>query len=138
EQRADELAAETAQQEASLNVDDAFAWFNLGTSLTELGRYEEATRAFDRAFVLDTLPWRMLWYQFNLFESYYEVGRYEEIIALANANLQAAEELEESYYWRALAQAGLGNISEATSDLRTALLYNPNFDAARTALDNIQ
>ncbi|MGJ3240785.1 MAG: tetratricopeptide repeat protein [Anaerolineae bacterium] len=136
--RAAEIAAETAQEEALTNVDDAYAWHNLGMSLTALERYEEATRAFDRAISLDMLPWRMLWYQFGLFESYLNVGRYNEMIALANANLNTTPELEESYYWRARAQIELGNISDATSDLRTALRYNPNFNAARIALDNIQ
>jgi tetratricopeptide (TPR) repeat protein len=136
--QAAEIAAEVAQNEATLNLDDAYAWHNLGTALTALGRYEEASRAFDRSNAIGTLPWRILWYQFGLFEAYYNVGRYDEIISLANSNLNTTPELEESYYWRGLASAELGDITSATADLRQALRYNPNYEEARIALDNIQ
>ena len=54
--------------------DDAFAWFNLGTDLTALGRFDEAAAPIDRSRQLG-LPWRMLWYQFGPFRAYYETGR---------------------------------------------------------------
>jgi tetratricopeptide (TPR) repeat protein len=137
-ERSVEIAFETAQNEARLNQDDAFAWHNLGSSLTALGRYQEAATAFDRAMSLGTLPWRTLWYQFGLFEAYYHVGRYDDIIALAKGNLNQAPELEESYYWRGMAYAEQGHTSEAISDFRLALRYNPHFDAAQIALDKLQ
>ena len=137
ESRAAELAAEVAQTEARANINDAFAWHNLGSSLVAVGRYQEAANAFDRARTLN-LPWRILWYQFGVFEAYYQMARYDDIIALANSNLNSSPELEESYYWRGMAYAAQGMTAEATSDFRTALRYNPNFLAASVALDEIQ
>ena len=66
--------------------DDPFAWFNLGSDLVALGRFEEAAQAYDRARRIG-LPWRMLWYQFGPFRAYYETGRYDEVIALADATI---------------------------------------------------
>ncbi len=136
ETRAAEIALATAQEEARADQTDGFAWHNMGTSLVALGRYAEAATAFDRARTAG-LPWRMLWYQFGPFEAYYEVGRYEEVISLAQSNLNQANELEESYYWRGMAHAALGNTTQALSDFRTALQYNPNFAAAQAALDEL-
>jgi tetratricopeptide (TPR) repeat protein len=136
ESGAAEVAFTTAQEEVRADQTDGFAWHNMGSALVALERYAEAATAFDRARTAG-LPWRMLWYQFGTFEAYYEVGRYEEIISLAQSNLQGANELEESYYWRGMAHAALGNTSQALSDLRTALQYNPNFAAAEAALNEL-
>ena len=87
--------------------DDPFAWFNLGTDLTALGRFDEAASAYDRARQLG-LPWRMLWYQFGPFRAYYETGRYDEVIALADATLRTAKHVEELFFWRGLAQQAQG------------------------------
>jgi hypothetical protein len=136
EDRAAEIALQTALDEASENQQNGFAWHNAGTSLVELGRYREAARAYDRARQT-SLPWRMLWYQFGMFEAYYEMGRYNDIISLTTSNLNQAAELEESLYWRGRAHLAIGNTNQAVSDFRTALRYNPNFDAAQAALDNL-
>ena len=130
------IALETALEEVAENQQNGYAWHNAGTSLVELGRYQEAASAFDRARQA-TLPWRMLWYQFGMFEAYYETGRYNDIISLASSNLNQAAELEESLYWRGRAHLALGNTNQAVNDFRTALRYNPNFDAARVALDRV-
>lgn len=137
ENRAAELAFEVAQNEARLNPQDAFTWFNMGTSLVALGRYQEAAAAYDQARRHE-LPWRMLWYQFGPFEAYYEVGRYEDVLALAQSNLNNAQELEESYYWRGRALLALGSPGQAADAFRLALRYNPRFAAAQQALDTIR
>lgn len=76
-----ENALATAQAEAAADPKDAFAWFNVGTNLTALGRHDEAAAAYDQAR-LAGLPWRMLWYQFGPYRAYYETGRYEDVRAL--------------------------------------------------------
>jgi hypothetical protein len=132
-----EIALEVAQQDARANQTDGFAWNNMGASLVALGRYQEAATAYDLARQAGNLPWRMLWYQFGMFEAYYNMGRYDDVISLAQINLNQAEELEESYYWRGLALAAQGNNSDAETNFRTALRFNPNFAAAREALDEL-
>ena len=81
-----ERALRIAQEEIALDQNDAFAWFNLGSSALRLGDTQQAVHAFDWARQLG-LPWRMFWYQFSPFEAYWAQGRYQDVIALAEANL---------------------------------------------------
>ncbi|MCG3140637.1 MAG: hypothetical protein HDKAJFGB_01714 [Anaerolineae bacterium] len=127
-------AAQRAQDEWNVNPDDAFAAFNLGSSLVGLGEYEAAAQAFDQARRLK-LPWRMLWYQFGPYEAYLQVGRYDELVALADATLRPTGDLEESYYYKGRALAKLGRSADARAAFELALHYNAHYDAARQALD---
>lgn len=137
-QEAAQIAFETAQAEAEQDRNDAFAWFNMGSSLTMLGRYREATNAFDQSRrTSNRLPWRLLWYRFEPFEAYYNEGRYEEVLSLAQSNLNQASELEESYYWRGRVYAARGETNRAAEEFRRALRFNPNYEAARAALDSL-
>ena len=132
-----EHAFDVAQIEARTNPQDAFAWFNMGTSLTELGRYDEAAIAYDRA-AAGGLPWRMLWYQFGLFEAFYEVGRYDDVLNQVNANLaNGGEYVEEVYYWQGRALAAQGRTSEAINAFQNALRHNPLFTLAQDALNEL-
>jgi tetratricopeptide (TPR) repeat protein len=115
----------------------AFAWFNVGSSLTSLGRHQDAAVAYDQARLLG-LPWRMLWYQFGPYESYHAVKRHDDVITLATATLNVVSNLEESYYWRGMAYLGQADIERARSDFQAALKYNPNFLVAREALDSLE
>lgn len=126
-------AAQRAQDEWNVNADDAFAAFNLGSSLVGLGEYDAAVQAFDQARVLK-LPWRMLWYQFGPYEAYLQVGRYDEVIALADATLKPTGDLEESYYYKGRALEKLGRLADARAAFELALHYNAHYDAARQAL----
>lgn len=126
-----------AQGEARANPTDAFAWFNMGSSLVELSRYEEAAAAFDRATVAG-LPFRITWYQFGSFKAYYEVGRYQDVLALVNTNLtNGAQYVEETHYWQGRVFAAQGRSSEAAASFRRALSHNPRFEAARAALNTV-
>jgi len=132
-----EHAFEVAQEEARSDPENSFAWFNMGTSLTELERYQEATVAFDKAIQLG-IPWRMLWYQFGPFEANYEVGRYEDILRYVDSNLSnGGEYVEETYYWQARALAAQGETSGAISAVRTALRRNPSYAEAQSFLDQL-
>jgi tetratricopeptide (TPR) repeat protein len=125
------LAIAVAETEA--DPEDRFAWFNVGTNHVGLGQFAAAAAAYDRARTLN-LPWRLLWYQFGPFEAYLQVGRYQDVIDLANANLHVTRNLEESYYYRALARRALGDQEGAREDLHKALQYNPHYEQASAAL----
>ena len=88
-----ELALAVAREEARADRRDVFAWFNMGTALTRLGRHEEAAAAYDQARRGGTLPWRMTWYQFGPFEAYYHSGRLDDVLAFGAG---------EPRQWRAL------------------------------------
>ena len=126
-------AAADAEAAVRQSPDAAFAWFNLGTGLTALGRFDEAASAYDRSRQLG-LPWRMLWYQFGPFRAYYETGRYAEVIALADATLSTAKHVEELFFWRGLAQQAKGDLPSARASWERALELNPNYADVQTAL----
>ncbi|MBL8056303.1 MAG: C39 family peptidase [Anaerolineales bacterium] len=123
-------AAEIARQEtAALSGEDlAFAWFNLGTSLTLAGDWAGAAAAYDAARQAG-LPWRMLWYQHGPLNAYYEAGRYDDVITLADATLIQADGIEEIYYWRGQARLALGDQAGAVADWRAAVHFNRNYPA---------
>ncbi len=131
-----EHALRVAQRELSQDENDAFAWFNLGTSALNLGDTQLAVQAFDWARHLG-LPWRMLWYQFGPFEAYWTQERYQDVIALAEFHL-AESSAEEWYYWRGRAREMTGDLAGARSDFTLAIELNANFLAAREALEKSQ
>lgn len=128
-----------ATQDAEINRNDPFAWFNLGTNYTMMGEFSRAAGAYDEARNTGELPWRMNWYQFGMFEAYLEVGRYDDVIALAQANLNdgGGQYVEETYYYGGLAREGLGEIDRAINNLNEAVFFNPNFTSAREARDRL-
>jgi tetratricopeptide (TPR) repeat protein len=127
----EELRAETASA-----PNNAFYWFNLGTAYNALGQHEEAAAAYDQARTIG-LPWRMLWYQFGPYQAYYEAGRYEDVVLLADTTLKDRPYFEESFYYRGLAQAALGDTKAAHQDLQKAASFNPNFIPAADALASL-
>ncbi|MBZ0274575.1 MAG: tetratricopeptide repeat protein, partial [Anaerolineae bacterium] len=128
-------ALETAQAEAQRNPQDGFAWYNMGTSFTRLGRYEEAASAYDQARRVG-VPWRITLYEFGPFEAYFEVGRYDEVMALVNTNLNnGGEYVEETFYWKGRVLAAQGEVQQAASAFRQALQHHPGYADAQAALD---
>ena len=126
-------ALETVQSETANDTDNAFLWFNLGTIYNGLGQYEEAATAFDQARAIG-LPWRMLWYQFGPYEAYYKTGRYEDVLLLSDVTLKDRPYFEESFYYKGLALAALGDEQAARESLEEAVDFNPNFLPAAEAL----
>ncbi|MFN2215858.1 MAG: hypothetical protein ACK2TS_02870, partial [Anaerolineales bacterium] len=128
-------------------IDLYFSWFNKGTSLVKLGQYAQAAQAYDQAFIeysdLPTdsqqRPYRMMWYQTGPYMAYYYSGRYGDVINLADVTLDTVSPptLEESYYWRGMAEVALGNTSDGVDDLRESVRLNMNFTAGITALANL-
>ncbi len=138
-------AAQKAQMTIEANPENAFAWFNLGTSLTRLGElsgeaefYENGAAAFDQAFILG-LPPRILWYEYRPYIAYMKMGRYQEMLDLADAILttQGGQNVEETYLYKGHALAFLGDGAGAVTAYKQALVRNENFYPAQWALDSI-
>ncbi len=139
-QHALDVAVQQAQEAAGVSL--FFAWFDQGTSDVALQRYVDAANAYDKAFQIyatlpadySTRPWRMMWYQTGPYWAYYYSGRYRDAINLANVTLDPSllgvNTLEESLYWRGMAEYALGNTTAAINDVRRAIYYNKNFQAA--------
>lgn len=136
-QRAAQRASEEIFQ--TTGIDQFFAWYNRGTSLQRLQDFTGAAAAYDEAFaIFPTIeekdrPWRMIWYATGPYFAYFYTGRYYDVIGLADNTLEAIQgdkNLEETYYWRGMAKAALGDTSGAIEDFRKALKYHPGFEPA--------
>lgn len=137
--------AERAQDEINADAENAFAWFNLGTSLTRLGEmtgqaefYENGAAAFDEARAVG-LPPRMLWYQFRPYMAYMKIGRYQDMLDLAEATLssQGGRNVEETYLYQGHALLFTGDVAGAATAYEEALERNENFYPAQWALDSL-
>jgi tetratricopeptide (TPR) repeat protein len=143
-----QYAAQLALNEATslTGREQFFAWFNRGTNLVHLQDYGGAAQAYDTAFALyaalpqDERPWRLLWYQDGPYAAYYYTGRFQDVINLAHSTLINVDKpvLEETYYWRGMAKAALGDKAGAIEDLQRAYALNPNSTPAGSALQGIQ
>lgn len=132
-------ALDVAKQEAKAQPDNPFTWFNIGSSLTALKRYAEATRFFDQSRNTGTqIPYRMLWYQFGPYEAYYNIGNYDEVLAMVNVTLGTSQFLEESWYWRGMVEAARGQNDAAIKDFSDVLKFNPGFTPAAEAKARVQ
>jgi len=132
-----QIALDTAVREARANPQSPFPWFNMGSSYTKLGMYEEAASAFDQA-TQRSLPFRIWWYQFSPFEAYFNTGRYDDVLALVNNNLaNGGQYIEETYYWQGRVFAERGQTQEASTAFQRALTHNPRYQDAQTALNSL-
>ena len=144
-------ALDRAREAAAMNPANPFAWFNIGSNLTALGQWQEATIAYDQVFSQgltvdrergitppNQIPYRMLWYEFGPFEAYYRAGRFADVLALVNFTTETSKgDLEEMPYYRGLVLAAQGDIPGAVTELNKALAYNPNDVEAAAALAEI-
>lgn len=134
-----------AQEDIEKDPENAFAWFNLGTSLTRIGEitgeaefYENGAAAFDQARTIG-LPPRMLWYEFRPYLAYMKVGRYDDMLEIAEAVFatQGGLNVEETYLYQGHALLFQGDVSGAANAYEKALQLNENFYPAEIALQSL-
>ncbi|NCP87763.1 MAG: hypothetical protein CO094_06980 [Anaerolineae bacterium CG_4_9_14_3_um_filter_57_17] len=140
------VANEDVKTQSGLDL--YFAWFNKGTSHVQLLEYFDAASAYDQAFLLypdlplekDKLPYRMLWYQTGPYKAYFYSARYQDVIDLADVTLYQTisdPTLEESLYWRGMAEQAAGNTAAALADFQAANHINPRMSAIIQALQSL-
>jgi hypothetical protein len=125
--------------------DTFFAWHNVGTSSVALQDYAGAAAAYDAAYAIypniaeKQRPWRMIWYQTGPYYAYFYSARYADVINLATTTLDVMSEpiLEESYYWRALAELEQGNQTAAVDDLHKSLEVHAGFGPSLALLNQM-
>jgi tetratricopeptide (TPR) repeat protein len=142
-----QVAARTAYDEISTTaeLDQFFAWYNLGSSMQLSGDSRGAVGAFDTAFQFypalpaERRPFRVLWYRDEAYQAYYNMGQYQQVIDLATATLDTAREpcMEESYYWRGMARRALGDANAARADFEKSLACHPGYTLSQQALSQM-
>ncbi len=131
-----------ANAQITTDPTDAFAWFNLGASLTYFDRYLEAAQAFDQAFTIG-LPQRMTRYQFWPFKAYFEAGRIDYLLEITEKTYEPirGHDAEEALLWHGWGLWRLWQqsneqhyLDDAIKDWRKALEVHPGYDDAIYAL----
>jgi tetratricopeptide (TPR) repeat protein len=131
-----ERAAKLAQSEIAQDGRDMYAWFNLGTSLYGLEKYEEAKQAFEKSKSLGW-PKRMLWYQIQPIQTYNALGEYARAMELADVALVGNDSFAEAHLEKAIAYKGLGNTQRAREEAERALFFYPNLTSAQDFLASL-
>jgi tetratricopeptide (TPR) repeat protein len=130
-----QTALSIAQGLVESNPKDASAWFNMGSNLVALERYDEAARAYDKARALP-LPLRMFRYQFGPFIAYFQSNRIDDLLVLTKYALGITEMSEETWLWNGWALYRKGDVAGAVKDWRKALSINPKYVDAAYAIAN--
>jgi tetratricopeptide (TPR) repeat protein len=132
-------ALDSAQADTVQNPDDAFAWFNLGSSLVYFDLYEEAAIAYDKAREIG-LPLRMFRYQFGPFLAYFHSNRNDDLLVLTDYARGITEMSEEAWLWYGFGLYREGDYDGALKAWQKADKINPNFfeDQARKAMQLVQ
>ncbi len=128
-------ALDLANAQVTADAADAFAWFNLGASLTYFERYQEGAQAFDQAFTLG-LPQRMTRYQFWPFSAYFNADRIDYLLELTEKTYKPINGwyAEEALLWHGWALYRQGDLEGAIADWRKALQVHPGYTDAIYAL----
>lgn len=132
--RQNALAA--AQKETQMNPQNAFAWFDVGSNLVALERYNEAAQAYDKAWSIGW-PLRMLRYQFGPFIAYFHAGRIDDLMTLTKFALGITRVSEEGMLWRGWAFYRKGDKTSALTYFRNSLDIHPGYLDALNAINYV-
>ncbi len=116
---------------------NAYAWFNLGSSLNALQQYDAALLAFDNARALG-LPSRMLRYQFGPLSAAYHTSDAKDLTRLVDYALHITPDSEEALLWKGWAYELAGDHLSAINLFNLALQANPGNQVAKKALETVR
>ncbi|HMD00681.1 MAG TPA: tetratricopeptide repeat protein [Ferruginibacter sp.] len=68
----------------------------------------------------------------------YDLGKYDAAMQVLTKGITLDNSFDEGYYWRGKCLEKLKRPDEAIEDYKTALMYDPDFVEAQTALDSLQ
>ncbi len=138
----EKTAEEEYRKELEINPEEAMAWNNLGVIFLQKGDLEQAKEYFQRAFELEPYFDDA---RVNLAECFFKLGlktaEAGEILP-AVENFAQALKLEDSsalyHYNYALGMGRLGYPDIARTHLREAIRLQPDFQEARTLLEQLE
>ena len=130
-------AMDLANAQIAADPQDAFAWFNLGASLTYFERHQEAAQTFDQAFTIG-LPQRMTRYQFWPFVAYFNADRIDYLLEITEKTYKPINGYyaEEALLWHGYGLFRKGDFNGALADWNKALKVHPNYCYAERAIND--
>jgi tetratricopeptide (TPR) repeat protein len=130
-------AMDIAQTAITIDPNDKFAWFNLGSNLVYFDRYKEAAQAYDKAFTIG-LPQRMTRYQFGPFFAYYNNDQIDYLLQLTEKTYKPINGYysEEALLWHGYGLLRKGDVNGALADWNKALNVHPNYCDAQKAINS--
>jgi tetratricopeptide (TPR) repeat protein len=111
------------------------AYYHVGVVQTNLGHFDEAMGAFQKA--IDLSGGRYAWAQFGFGYLLYREERPEEAATMIRRGLEVDGSQPFAYFILGLAQLRLNRLDEAESSAREALLRNPNYGDAFLLLSDV-
>ena len=108
--------------------DTADYWNNKGIALENLGQYEEAIKAYDKALLVEP-EFSFVWN--NKGRILHELGQYEEAIKAFDKALLIDPEYSNAWNNKGIALGVLGRYEEAIKAFDKTLLIDPNYSFAK-------
>ncbi len=109
------------ESNGGINPQDAEAWNNKGNVLGDLGRYEEALAAYDKATGIDP-QYAKAWN--NKGNALGNLGRYEEALAAYDNAIGINPQYAEAWNNKGNALGNLGRYEEANEAFNNAIIYS--------------
>jgi len=122
-------------QEIAENPEIAWLWYNRGTALANLNRYDEALASYDRAVSLDPTNheiWNVL------AKVYYSTNRMQESLDCWNRVVGLKPDEYQSWCDRGIVLELLSRPAEAMASYKKALEFKPNLTYALSRLEDLQ
>jgi hypothetical protein len=132
-------ALDISENDTTVNPNDAFGWFNLGSNLVYFERYAEAADAYDKAITIG-LPQRMTRYQFGPFFAYFHADRIDYLLEITESTYKPINGwyAEEALLWHGYGLYRQGDYDGARSMWNKALEVHPGYYDAEVALNLLQ
>lgn len=125
------------QTDITTNPNDAYAWFNIGTSYFGLHQYQNAKNAFEASYAVGWPP-RMLWYQIQPVKTYNKLKEYENALRLITVGLKGNDAFSDLHFEAALAYRGLGDTKNALIEAEKTVTLAPDSESAQNLLSELK
>lgn len=130
-------ALERANTNLAASPNSVYDLFNASTAYYHLGNPQKSVEYYEKA-QSQSLPPRMLWYQYEPLKAYLDIKDYERVFALTdwiitNNNIAFSE----MYILRGKAYLAQGNKDAARAEFEKAVYYNKNLTIAKEALNSL-
>ncbi len=120
-------AFEVQTTNGGLDSLSAEEWFNEGNALYDLGKHDEAIKAYDRSISINP-QYAEAW--INKGNALYGLGKYDEAIKAYDQAISINPQFAEAWYNKGNALYGLGKYDEAIKAYDQAISINPQFAEA--------